>query len=107
MDNNSKVSPMRRFLVGAALLEGSTLLFLVTVAVPLKHLWGYPQMVSWFGPVHGVAFILYIWTALNVAMTEGWDNRRLRRVLAAAFIPLGGFVTVRSLIRSEAFEQRK
>ena len=43
----------------AAVLEGVTLLVLLGIAVPLKHLAGVPNGVSWVGPVHGVAFMVY------------------------------------------------
>ena len=38
-----------------SLLEATTLVVLVCVAVPLKHLAGYPVAVSIMGPVHGIA----------------------------------------------------
>ncbi|WP_414445616.1 DUF3817 domain-containing protein [Burkholderia sp. 22PA0106] len=44
-----------------SLVEGATLLLLVCVAVPLKHLAAFPPATRLMGPVHGVAFVLYTW----------------------------------------------
>jgi integral membrane protein len=43
-----------------SLLEGATLVVLLFVAVPLKHLGIYREATSIIGPVHGLAFMLYI-----------------------------------------------
>lgn len=94
-DDDIETLRMRRQLWWSALIEGATLLMLVCIAVPLKHLAGSPEMVRVLGPVHGIAFIFYIWTSLNVAFGEGWSEWQLCRVLAAAFIPFGGFITAR------------
>jgi integral membrane protein len=43
-----------------ALLEGSTLLLLLFVALPLKYKLGIPMAVSVMGPIHGIAFMFYL-----------------------------------------------
>lgn len=83
----------------AAMLEGVTLLAVLGVAVPLKHLAGMRQGVSWVGPVHGVAFMVYIALACNVASAQGWPRQRLVWTLVATLVPFGGFVIARSLRR--------
>lgn len=96
---NSKgfeASPLRS-LIWAARVEGLTLLLLVGVAVPLKYLAGDPQLVSFLGPVHGIAFITYVSTALMAAAEHSWSRGMLLRVLLAAFVPAGGFFTARLL----------
>ena len=52
-----------QFLRWMSWLEGGTLLLLLLVAVPLKRLAGIPEVVSWVGPVHGGAFLVYQFTA--------------------------------------------
>ncbi|PNM91469.1 DUF3817 domain-containing protein [Achromobacter xylosoxidans] len=84
----------------ATMLEGVTLLALLGIAVPLKHLAGMPQGVSWVGPVHGVAFMVYIALACNVASAQGWPRQRLVWTLVATLVPFGGFVIARSLRRA-------
>lgn len=84
----------------AAMLEGMTLLVLLGIAVPLKHLAGVPNVVSWIGPVHGVAFMVYLALACNVAAAQAWPRKRLVWTLGATVVPFGGFVIARSLGRT-------
>lgn len=77
----------------AAWVEGATLLLLLAVAVPLKHLAGWPMAVRIMGPVHGLAFLAYLWIAIQSWSAMGWRGSELGRLLILAVIPLGGFVT--------------
>ncbi len=82
-----------------ALIEGATLLALVGIAVPLKHLAGYPIAVTVFGPVHGATFLLYLWMAFNVASSEGWSRGEIARLVVPALVPFGALLTVYLLNR--------
>lgn len=79
----------------ASVFEGVTLLVLLGVAVPLKHLAGLPQAVALMGPLHGLAFLLYLWVTMNVAAGCNWESRDLVRVFGAAFVPFGFISTLR------------
>ena len=69
------------------------------VAVPLKHWAGMPGAVRILGPLHGLAFLAFCWAVIN-ASSEGWLSRSdVARLLAGAFIPLGGVVNERWLKR--------
>ena len=81
----------------ASISEASTLAILVFVAVPLKHAFGMPQVVSVMGPVHGVAFLIYIWMLIQSHFQFGWSGREWVRMILCAFIPLAGFVNERLL----------
>ena len=83
-----------------SIVEGSTLLLLLLVAVPLKHLAGLPLAVRVLGPLHGLAFLAYVWTAFETAAGGGWSPLELVRLFIVAFIPFGGFANL-------AFLQRK
>jgi Domain of unknown function (DUF3817) len=50
----------------ASLVEGLTLVLLVCVAVPLRHLAGWPVVTAVMGPVHGLAFLFYVWTVCSM-----------------------------------------
>jgi integral membrane protein len=76
----------------ASILEASTLAILVFIAVPLKHALGIPQAVSVMGPVHGLAFLIYIWMLIQSHFQFGWSGREWVRMVLCAFIPLAGFV---------------
>ncbi len=81
----------------ASALEGSTLLLLVLVAVPLKHLAGEPIAVTVLGPVHGLAFSLYVWTVVETVAGGGWTRGDAARLALAALIPFGGYYNLRWL----------
>lgn len=81
----------------ASLLEATTLAVLVFVAVPLKHAFGMPQAVSVMGPVHGLAFLFYIWMLIQSHFQFGWSPREWVRMVLCAFVPLAGFVNERLL----------
>ncbi len=85
-----------------SLLEGSTLLLLVLVAVPLKHLAGYPVATAVMGPIHGMAFLVYVWMLIQTVSGGGWSRSETARMVAAAFIPFGAFVNERTLARRQA-----
>ena len=81
----------------ASVLEATTLAVLVLVAVPLKHAFGMPALVSVMGPVHGLAFLFYIWMLIQSHFQIGWSGREWVRMILCAFIPLAGFVNERLL----------
>lgn len=83
-------------------LEGATLLLLLGVAVPLKHLAGYPGLVRVAGPIHGVAFLLYVWLLVQTLSLGSWSRADTLRMAFAALLPFGAFVNERTLARREA-----
>jgi integral membrane protein len=96
-----ELSQLRR-MRAVSLLEGTTLLLLVGVAVPLKHLAGIPVATSIMGPIHGIAFILYVWMLVQTVSMGGWTLAAAARMVLAAFIPFGAFLNERALARRQA-----
>lgn len=86
----------------AAIAEGVTLLALLGIAVPLKHIAGLPLAVSIAGPVHGLAFLVYLWLTINIAAGANWSTRVVGRLLSAAFVPFGFISTLRFIRRRRA-----
>ncbi|WP_179379809.1 DUF3817 domain-containing protein [Jannaschia marina] len=86
-------------LMRAARLEALTLLALFCVAMPLKYAAGIPQAVSLMGPLHGLAFMVFLWFVVR-SWAEGLiDGIGTLRLCAGAFLPFGGFVNERWLRR--------
>jgi integral membrane protein len=84
-------SPLHRLrLMGR--LEGFTLLALLLVAVPLRHAAGLPMATKIMGPVHGLAFVLYISALIDAVSGGGWTKRESLRAILASIVPLGTFV---------------
>jgi len=79
--------------------EAATLVLLVCVAVPAKHVLGWPLGSRILGPIHGMAFLAYLWTALQTVSGGGWSGRDLARLFTVAFLPFGGFYNIAWLRR--------
>lgn len=83
----------------AGYLEGTTLILLLLIAVPLKHLAGIEGFVSIMGPVHGASFVLYFVCAVNAVSAISFKPRETARIVIAALLPFGTFVNDRFLAR--------
>jgi integral membrane protein len=88
-----------RLLELASMGEATTLLLLLAVAVPLKYLGGWDTGVRIMGPVHGLAFLAYVWTALQTVAGGGWRRGEIVRLFVVAFVPFGGFFNLPFLHR--------
>ncbi len=75
-----------------AILEGSTLLLLLFLAVPAKRLLGYPEAVTLMGSIHGAAFIVYVVTLITFFAGKHLSLAQLGMGFFAAFIPFGSFM---------------
>jgi integral membrane protein len=64
---------------------------LVFIAVPLKYWAGIPSVVSILGPIHGLAFLVYIWMVINTAASGSWNAVEIVRLIVCSFVPLGGY----------------
>jgi|SRR5690554_631065 len=72
-----------------SLLEGLSLLLLLFVAMPLKYLWGMPEVVSVVGMAHGVLFLVYLAFSLLVAHKAKWSLALFLFALFCALLPFG------------------
>ncbi len=73
-------------------VEGISLLVLIGVAVPVKYIAGNPFLVKAIGPVHGMLFVLFIFSTLSVGVEHQWKFRQITwKVLLACIIPFGTF----------------
>jgi integral membrane protein len=73
----------------AVLAEGITLLLLVGVAVPLRHLAGIRGATQIMGPIHGIAFVTCLWLLIEAASSGTLTLAEATRLLLAAVIPFG------------------
>jgi integral membrane protein len=78
-------------------IEGTTLLVLIGVAVPLKHLGGWPQGVSFMGPAHGFAFLVYLACVVETVASGGWTPVQAMRLVVVSLVPFGTFLNDRWL----------
>lgn len=81
-------------------LEGSSLLILVLIAVPVKYLAEDPSFVKAVGPVHGALFLLFVFQTISAALENRWSfQERTWKVLIACLIPFGTFYIDRTILR--------
>ncbi len=102
----SSIAAERRRPEAASFLEGSTLVLLVFVAVPLKHLGGWSTATAILGPVHGLAFLFYMLSVIETVAGGGWTRGETVRLLLVALIPFGGFANLPFLLRKAAARSR-
>lgn len=80
-------------------LEGLSLLLLVFVSVPLKYIYGKPQLSSILGPIHGILFLLFIFITISVGVEYSWKFKKTTwKVLLACIIPFGTFYIDRKIL---------
>lgn len=73
-----------------SLVEATTLLTLLLVAMPLKHLLGYPMAVSVVGPLHGLAFLAFAWITVQAASAGDISVGTACKLVLSACLPFGG-----------------
>ncbi len=81
-----------------SILEGISFLFLLGVALPLKYLWGLPQMVQIVGMAHGILFILYIIGAFIIRQKLEWSLQTLTIIIKCSVLPFGPFYAERKYL---------
>lgn len=97
MKNLFKTSIGRLRFIG--FIEGVSLLILVFVATPLKHLFNNSSLSTILGPVHGALFLLFVFNALNVSVEQRWKFKQITwKVILACFIPFGTFYIDRVIL---------
>ena len=101
MTHARRIAALNQFrqLEMAALAEATTLALLVLVAVPLKHFGEWDLGVRIIGPLHGFAFVAFLWNVWQTGTFVRWRGIELTRLVVSAFIPLGGFLNWRWLVR--------
>ena len=81
--------------------EGTSLLILLFVAMPLKYYAGKPQLVTIVGWIHGGLFVLFMLAVLIVYYRYKWPFARVIVAFLAAFFPFGTFIFDRQLRKEQ------
>ncbi|WP_037075370.1 DUF3817 domain-containing protein [Rhizobium mesoamericanum] len=100
MDTNEALYQLRA-MRRASLFEGCTLLALVGIAMPLKHVAGYAGATSAMGLIHGAAVLFYLWTLSQTIGFGGWSRRECIFFVLVAFLPFGAFLAERKVTNRE------
>ena len=79
-------------------LEAISFLVLLGIAMPLKYIWEFPEMVRVVGMLHGVLFILYLIAAYFMKEKMNWTSPTFAIVLLCAVLPFGPFYVERKYL---------
>lgn len=74
------------------LLEGTSFLLLLGIAMPLKYGAGMPQAVQVVGWAHGVLFVLYLLAIGSAMRRYRWPITRGLVLVLASLVPFGPFL---------------
>jgi integral membrane protein len=85
-----------------ALLEGTSFLALLFIAMPLKYLADLPIAVRIVGSVHGGLFLMFLAVLYRAGSARGWPYRRWLIAFVSSVVPFGTFMFDRSLRREIA-----
>lgn len=80
-----------------SLVEAVSYVLLLGIAMPLKHVWGWPWGVRVLGMAHGVLFLLLIWFLLRARFEKQWPQARLWLVFGASLVPIWPFLLDRRI----------
>ena len=83
------------------LIEGTSFLLLLGVAMPLKYLAGRPEAVQVVGMAHGLLWVLMLAAVAEVWWKRRWPVSRAAAAVLASVLPGGPFVLERSLKQEE------
>ncbi|WP_053217485.1 DUF3817 domain-containing protein [Virgibacillus senegalensis] len=84
-------SPIRLFRI-FGMIEGTSLVVLLFIAMPLKYIAGFPEVVTLIGSLHGFFFIVYLLVIAYTTLKIRWAFRWLFGSVLVAFIPFGNYV---------------
>lgn len=73
------------------ILEGSSLVILLFIAMPLKYWFNMPQAVTIIGTIHGYIFLVYMVAIVYAMIAVKWPFRFTIGAVLSAFIPFGNF----------------
>lgn len=90
------------FLRVLGLLEGTSLIVLVFIGVPVKRFLGNDSIVKTVGMAHGILFLLFVFFALLVGQQLRWKMFQTTwKVLLSCLIPFGTFYVDRKILKPQ------
>lgn len=75
-----------------AMIEGVSLLTLLFIAMPLKYYAGVTQVVPVVGMIHGLLFMAFMMSSLNISHKLNWPIYFWLLVFVSSIVPGGTFL---------------
>lgn len=95
-----------RFLNWMSLLEGTSLILLFFVAMPLKYHYGMPEAVKVVGMAHGILFILFNLVLFSVSAKGLLSEMQAFKGFLGSLVPFGTFVFSATVIKRKQLAMR-
>lgn len=105
MQTNPLLSPLGRLRI-IAFLEGVSFLVLLGIAMPLKYYYDSPLAVRVVGMAHGIFFIGFIFSLIDVKIAHRWGFGKMVIAFIASLLPFGTFVLDAKLLKKESAEEK-
>lgn len=103
MKNDFFATALGRFRL-VAISEGISYLLLLGIAMPLKYAAGIEEAVKYMGWLHGLLFILFGLTLIQVWIQNNWKFSKAVIAFAWSFVPFGTFIFDRQLKKEALLE---
>jgi integral membrane protein len=100
MNQEDRLKTLLKFRV-ISISEGISLVVLLFMAMPLKWIFGMPEMVKYVGWIHGILFITYVLVLFPTSRSLQWTFRTTFLGLMASMLPFGPFIFDRKLKNEE------
>lgn len=84
-----------------AFLEGVSFLILLGIAMPLKYYYDSPMAVRLVGMAHGIFFMLFIFSLIDVKISRKWSVMKTAGAFIASLLPFGTFVLDAWVLKKE------
>lgn len=81
-----------------SVIEGLSLMALLFIAMPAKYYFDTPALMPYVGMTHGLLWMLYVITSLNVSHHQKWSVFYWLGVLVLSVLPCG-FLLLEWLLR--------
>lgn len=79
-------------------IEAVSLLVLMFIAVPAKRIFGEPALVQHIGGLHGVLFLMYVYTLLTLTAENHWKLKDFVIAFILSCLPFGTFYFDRKIL---------
>ena len=100
MSLSEKDPAVKRFAI-ISIAEGISYLLLLGIAMPLKYICGFEMAVKIAGWIHGLLFIFYIITLLNVRSVKKWPFSKTLLAFVCSLLPFAPFIFEVKVLRKE------
>jgi len=80
-----------------AVAEGISYLLLLLIAMPIKYIFHFPEVVKYTGWLHGILFIAYAACLIMAWQEQKWKFGKATLIFLASLLPIAPFIVDKKL----------